>query len=525
MAFNTFADKSPPWSLTALDQNFSMLTGSTGSTLLGFIQSGTGAVAEPVQTSLRRIVALSQFDTSGHYDAAAAALVDDEVTYAVKGTAANEQVIGSRIYLNLNVKGLKRSFGAVGDGVADDTTPVTRAFASGKTIEIEEGTFLYSSGGVMTTRGNQVRGYGNVSLLKYTGAGVALQAVGSNDSWGNALKDFKLTTTTGTHGIRLKDLNIFTLDNVEVRGFSATGCHLTGTAVTGMCIYIEILKSRFMANTGDGLLADAVNTINQISMVGSMFNGNTGRGIAFAAGGRAVCIDGCDVEGNAGTCELLLDGGTGDGIDISGGYFESSTSHPAIIAGNSGEQRGLSIKGCIFQADLATTNAINLGVAAFVRGVNVSGNSFLGSYTNAINAAAVTGAVLGPNHCQGAIVHVVQPANSNTGVRIFNVASRVVVTYSASMTFSASLADMFDITATNNTAFAINAPTNVSDGMIVEVTIRNTSGGALGAVTWDAVFKMSTWTQPANGQSRSITFRYNGTNWVQIAQTGVDVPN
>jgi len=57
------------------------------------------------------------------------------------------------------------------------------------------------------------------------------------------------------------------------------------------------------------------------------------------------------------------------------------------------------------------------------------------------------------------------------------------------------------------------------------ITIRNASGGALGAVTWNAIYGLSAWTQPANTFSRSITFRYNGSLWIQIGQTGVDVAN
>ena len=100
------------------------------------------------------------------------------------------------------------------------------------------------------------------------------------------------------------------------------------------------------------------------------------------------------------------------------------------------------------------------------------------------------------------------------------------ITYSASMTIALGSGAVAVITATNNTAFTINAPTGTPlTGDQLTVIIRNPSGGALGAVTWNAIFKMSAWTQPANGFSRSITFRFDGTNWIQVGQTGVDVPN
>jgi hypothetical protein len=113
---------------------------------------------------------------------------------------------------------------------------------------------------------------------------------------------------------------------------------------------------------------------------------------------------------------------------------------------------------------------------------------------------------------------------------IFTAASSVyetlaTVTYSASLTPDASLGNAQSITATNATAFTINAPTNPVTGEYLEITIRNTSGGALGVATWNAVFKMTAWTQPATGFSRSIVFRYDGTNWVEKGRTTADIPN
>lgn len=102
---------------------------------------------------------------------------------------------------------------------------------------------------------------------------------------------------------------------------------------------------------------------------------------------------------------------------------------------------------------------------------------------------------------------------------------RVVLTYSASITPDSSQGNSFVVTATNGVAFTINAPTNPANGRQLLLKIRNTSGGALGAITWNAVFKMAAWTSPATGNSRSITFEHDGTNWVEISRTTADVPN
>lgn len=101
----------------------------------------------------------------------------------------------------------------------------------------------------------------------------------------------------------------------------------------------------------------------------------------------------------------------------------------------------------------------------------------------------------------------------------------ITVSYSASITFSSFEGSRFVITATNGTAFTINAPTNAATGKRITVTIRNTSGGALGAITWNAVFLKPVFTSPATANSRSIEFQYNGTSWVMINQTAADVPN
>lgn len=109
------------------------------------------------------------------------------------------------------------------------------------------------------------------------------------------------------------------------------------------------------------------------------------------------------------------------------------------------------------------------------------------------------------------------------GVALVN--TTATITYSASMTPDAALGNDFVITATNGTAFTINTPTNPSTGQSIVFTIRNTSGGALGVATWAAVFKMVAWVQPANGFSRSIRFRYDGTNWVELMRGAADVAN
>lgn len=103
--------------------------------------------------------------------------------------------------------------------------------------------------------------------------------------------------------------------------------------------------------------------------------------------------------------------------------------------------------------------------------------------------------------------------------------NRSTVAYSAAMNIDSTVANVFTITATNATPFTINSPTGGEDGCYLTVTVRNTSGGALGAATWGGLFKMAAWVNPATGFSRSITFHYDGTNWIEASRTPADVPN
>lgn len=99
------------------------------------------------------------------------------------------------------------------------------------------------------------------------------------------------------------------------------------------------------------------------------------------------------------------------------------------------------------------------------------------------------------------------------------------LTYSASITPDCTLGGVMLLTVTNGTAFAINAPTNGIAGQRLLIKISNTSGGAVGTITWNAVFKKTAFTTPATANNRSIEFLYDGTNWVETFKSAADVGN
>jgi hypothetical protein len=102
------------------------------------------------------------------------------------------------------------------------------------------------------------------------------------------------------------------------------------------------------------------------------------------------------------------------------------------------------------------------------------------------------------------------------------------IAYAASMTPNCALGNYGVITVTSNTNLTINAPLNPFPGARHSLKFRNTSGGAMGSITWNAVFKVSptAFVKPGNGSSSTIDFVYSelASAWVQDADSG-DVPN
>lgn len=98
------------------------------------------------------------------------------------------------------------------------------------------------------------------------------------------------------------------------------------------------------------------------------------------------------------------------------------------------------------------------------------------------------------------------------------------LTYGATVNTNAARKGPYKITATNGTAFTIAAPTNPSSKTIT-YDILNSSGGAMGVVTWDAAFKLDAtgFVNPANTKRKTITFYWDNTNWVQVGPTSADI--
>ena len=102
---------------------------------------------------------------------------------------------------------------------------------------------------------------------------------------------------------------------------------------------------------------------------------------------------------------------------------------------------------------------------------------------------------------------------------------RVTLPYGATVHVDAALGGWFLITATDGSAVAIADAANGTLGQTITITVSNATRGALGTVAWGPAYKLAGWTSPAPGRSRSITFAYDGTHWIEVGRTATDVPN
>lgn len=149
-------------------------------------------------------------------------------------------------------------------------------------------------------------------------------------------------------------------------------------------------------------------------------------------------------------------------------------------------------------------------------------------YTKEVGVGNTGWNTIGSSSVNWAVPGAIGSTTPNTGVFTAVTATRrispgVSDTYGATIAID-SATDFHIIAATNSTDFTISNPTNALTGAWLTVQVENRSGGVLGTVTWDTLYKMASFTKPKNGTNRSATFRYNGTNWVEI-NCSPEVPN
>ncbi len=262
----------------------------------------------------------------------AIALPSTAVAIAARAAVESDATSSSSGAALLSVK----EFGAVGDGKADDSAALQRAFAAvGRQIFLPKGTYKASNLG--TPQCAAILGEGELhSIIQImSGSGLSL---GSDCK---VHRDYQMTGNAAQGAIGLHfggaDIGAYSVENVRIRGF-------VGAGATGIR-YNKCLKSVFINVTAED------NQVNELwhgddatfpttlLHLGGVSTGAIGEG-SIVRTGAAITIIGRDFESSGREGLLLQPSGTAhlEGIAIEGCWFEDNwKKSPVLIAdGGSG---------------------------------------------------------------------------------------------------------------------------------------------------------------------------------------------
>jgi parallel beta-helix repeat protein len=564
------------------------------------VQNKNGSViySAPVATERLSSVVVTGIDSS-------------EVSFLQAGTGAVTRTAQAKMRDVVSVK----DFGAVGDGVTDDTVAIQAALDAAnqyQTVFFPYGTYVISDELVINVDNILVTGRARINARAGAQFEFMLKATGRNGVTVENLKfDANKDARKATQSVRYMGVAFLGCTECQFLNLRVQGClgynnvSAVAIAAAGQSIRCRI-DGCVMLDSGEAGLspakdADGIFTSGEQNVISNCIASNcTDTGFVIESSNQSV-IDGCtaslcgagggitsanasDKSGNviSGLTVLNWYGSVGAiQIGIPGGYAgnllntvvsdvtvvaETPTyggPGPAILVSGTagfGEVQNLILSNVRVRGAATQGIIAQRGTAIHIHNAHITGTTdsciqFQNGTEHRVTSSYLSGGsygVISQNASEVFVSDCVIRNSTSNGLNAFDTSTlyqksnivkgtagasmtkdsgatlgftNIDIPYSASMTPDATSSDCFTITVTNTTAFTINTPTKGNRGQILTLTIKNASGGAMGTITWGAAYYMSAWTNPANGQNRSISFRFDGSAWVQISQTGVDVPN
>ena len=175
------------------------------------------------------------------------------VTYNEGDTGAVTRTVKAKLQESVSVK----DFGAVGDGVTDDTAAIQAALdsnANGINLYFPSGTYNFTAL-TITYKSSTITGAGFSTILSHTGTSNAITATGSTWS-GLVLENFRLNgTALSGHGIYMDDgIASGNMGNVSLRNLYINGFNGVGKAgFFGKEIYNMLFEQVQVHNCYDGI--------------------------------------------------------------------------------------------------------------------------------------------------------------------------------------------------------------------------------------------------------------------------------
>lgn len=319
------------------------------------------------------------------------------------------------------------------------------------------------------------------------------------------------------NGIYAENVDAFTVaaSYIENNGAGSSGLRFGGTYARALDIHGNLIWGQgygvlnaalwTTGKVGGNFLSNSVANFN-IATSGEESHLEIGQNFESAVA-RSIAVDGNGRTHVSGTSPFMLE-------------YSSETAAPTTARNKNMMRFTNAVPVVVYTAPDASPGQLLYVFAAGAGSVRI------------VNAAGGAGSFYLPNNSDlvlssgAAATFAYDP--SGTGWRPIvsaPIRGRNVLSWNSTMSPDPSKGELNVITATSNAGVTIGAAANQAANQKLTVQVRNTSGIALGTITWDASYKMAVWTSPANGYSRSVTFMYDGTNWIEVGRTPADVPN
>ena len=448
-----------------------------------------------------------------------------QISYTPAGTGAVATNVQTKLRQYVSVT----DFGAVGDGTTNDTVAFANAIAyldttGGGQLYIPDGIYMLDS---LTMTGRSKALVGETMGSPTLTHGVVLRCR-------SACSDF-VTISGVAHRIE----NMF----IDGNGLASAAVVRYTNNMTDVVTSNIIIAGGVSGGILLALAASPQNNnaqISELKFYGVLLAGDTGVTNLYINSDQAVVIAFYNLKsfnGNYGidlvrgtvtlycpffTANLVYDIRAVRGqVTIFDGRSESSTINSLSFTGSTNFELNSYVHGSTITQ---TTLELPAGWTGY--GVVVGGQ-----YTNILNSSP-TGTLVLVNqvlYSGGAFygAYAYKSINISGGyLRAPKLVSFVnVLAYSGTVSPDMGVADRQYVAVTDAGNFIIAAPANPTAYQTMYLTISNQSGGAMGVITWNAIYKLGAFTKPATGFQRTISFFYDGANWLETFRSSNDVPN
>ena len=420
---------------------------------------------------------------------ASAGITAGKLSFTQAGTGATARTVDSKLKDAVSVK----DFGAVGNGVADDTAAFAAAIAASDAVEVPDGSYVIST---LTGKSNlQLTAKGKAKLIHKGSAAVGSHLLKFRDCNNWLLQGFEID---GNKANQSNNVNTVYVENNSQK-WVIDGCYIHDAKVFGVLIAEDSLKPQnwTIQNTQADLCGDsgfACSGASQGRFVASSAQQNTAQGFALQGDGSYITMTDCLATGNlangfffgrTNNCSAINCYSTSNGSGPAGGSgfgfntsFAVSCYKNSVIAciATSNSDDGVDINnaagpessdhkiiGCRFEANNAGINCINSSNNIF------EANTIIASRINGI-------------HLQAASRNVV------TGNRLLNGGTLAANTYHGIYVDASSNNNIISENISTNDGGAANQRFGIyldtgATGNVV--TSNDTSGNATGGINDD----------------------------------------